>query len=261
MTRYSLHVGINDYPHAPLYGCVNDALDWEDLTQNLPGNKYVTRLLDAEATKATILGQLREFVRTARWGDRILFTYSGHGSWVPDLDGDEMDARDEVLCPVDYLTNVISDDELYDLFKGRRAGVRVTVISDSCHSGTLARKLDMSGLFLVDRRVRFLHPSTFLTGPARIASYDVDDGEGNVNRSSSRPGTVLLSGCAEDEVSWDATIGGRPRGAFTAAALDTYQPGSTISAWHKRIQGRLPFDGFEQHPQLTAYGWQRWWRL
>lgn len=54
------------------------------------------------------------------------------------MDGDEEDGYDEVIYPVDFRqVGHITDDEMHRiLVKPLQAGVRLTAIFDSCHSGT-----------------------------------------------------------------------------------------------------------------------------
>lgn len=49
--------------------------------------------------------------------DRTLyFIYSGHGAQVPDINGDETDKLDEVICPYDFdWNNPLSDDVLREI--------------------------------------------------------------------------------------------------------------------------------------------------
>ena len=68
----------------------------------------------------------------------FLLTYSGHGSQVPDKNGDETeDGYDETWVLYD---RQLVDDELYALWSKFAAGVRIVVLSDSCHSGTAIRE-------------------------------------------------------------------------------------------------------------------------
>ena len=72
-------------------------------------------------------------------GERASFfflTYSGHGGQVPDVNGDEDDKKDETWCLYD---GQLIDDELYYELSRFAAGVRILVLSDSCHSGTVTR--------------------------------------------------------------------------------------------------------------------------
>ena len=67
-----------------------------------------------------------------------LLTLAGHGGQTKDLDGDEEDGYDEVIYLVDFRqVGHIVDDEMHRiLVQPLQAGVRLTVIFDSCHSGT-----------------------------------------------------------------------------------------------------------------------------
>lgn len=64
--------------------------------------------------------------------------YAGHGGQTKDLDGDEPDGYDEVIYPVDFRQHGhITDDEMHRIMVSPLcAGVRLTAIFDSCHSGT-----------------------------------------------------------------------------------------------------------------------------
>ena len=58
-------------------------------------------------------------MRGGRRGDVLLVHYSGHGSNVPDNDGDEADGRDEILCPTDLdWKDPLRDDWLRKTFDG-----------------------------------------------------------------------------------------------------------------------------------------------
>lgn len=64
--------------------------------------------------------------------------FLGHGGQTKDLDGDEEDGYDEVIYPVDFRqVGHITDDEMHRIMvRPLQAGVRLTAIFDSCHSGT-----------------------------------------------------------------------------------------------------------------------------
>lgn len=68
----------------------------------------------------------------------VLTQNLGHGGQTKDLDGDEADGYDEVIYPVDFRQHGhITDDEMHRIMvHPLQAGVRLTAIFDSCHSGT-----------------------------------------------------------------------------------------------------------------------------
>ena len=138
--RVALCVGIDAYP-APehqLAGCVNDARNWGKTLATLG---FETRLLvNLDANRATLDRELNRLVDECRSGDVIVFQYAGHGTQVPDLNGDEDDAIDEALCPVDFASGALYiDDDIAGLFARIPDGVNMTCFMDCCHSGTNSR--------------------------------------------------------------------------------------------------------------------------
>ena len=138
--RVALCVGIDAYP-APehqLAGCVNDARNWGKTLATLG---FETRLLvNLDANRATLDQELNRLVDESRAGDVIVFQYAGHGTQVPDLNGDEDDAIDEALCPVDFASGALYiDDDIAGLFARIPDGVNMTCFMDCCHSGTNSR--------------------------------------------------------------------------------------------------------------------------
>lgn len=245
--RLALCVGINDYPGSgnDLSGCVNDAEGWAALLDSL--DYEVVKLLDEDATKYVVAAELRNAMHDLRFGDRFVFTYSGHGSWVRDANADERDGRDECLVLHDWQNaGLLTDDDLFAIYQQRRYGVRVTAISDSCHSGTVARFVSPCGA------PRFFPPE--LLDPVDVQTAPR-------RRAVGRPDTVLMSGCDDLEYSYDAWIDGAPQGAFSHAALATFAEGQSMQVWHQRIRAFIDTDAYPQHPQLQATSWQRYWKL
>ena len=84
----------------------------------------------------------KNLVDDAQPGDLRLFYYSGHGNHVKNRASTEQQQEDQTLVPADNWRNVpdIRDKEISRiLFNAARKGVIVTLIADSCHSGSLAR--------------------------------------------------------------------------------------------------------------------------
>jgi hypothetical protein len=98
-------------------------------------------LTDEEATREGILTALAELVDDGAPGDVLAFQYSGHGTQLPDLDGDEEDdSKDESLCPVDFDEGAfVIDDDIWAILGRLGEGVSLTVFLDCCHSGSGTR--------------------------------------------------------------------------------------------------------------------------
>ncbi|WP_432836864.1 caspase family protein [Dactylosporangium sp. CA-092794] len=258
--KLALCIGINDYPGTEndLSGCRNDADDWAGA---LMARGFDTRrLIDSAASGAAIRTGIREMLTRSTAGDAVVITYSGHGTWVPDANGDEPDHRDEALCPHDTMENgPLLDDELHELFALAAPGVRTVLISDSCHSGTLTRLNHPIGDH--PGRTRFLPPSSFLTPQQRLRAALLTT---NPRKPDPRPTALLLSGCRDTEYSYDATFDGRPNGAFTYVALSalaTLPETATYRDWMRAIRGRLPSQDYPQTPALQATKPQLAWPI
>lgn len=161
---FVLQVGIGKYQHAPtwaeLRGSVTDVMEMRKVLEGdrwqVPPANIVT-LTDAEGTKQNIFEKFqshlianaqKQFLKTKNRseGAIILFEFSGHGSQVPDLDGDEKDdGKDETLVTVDSQDAPgknfdITDDEIYALTSRLRVFTdNIVYIFDSCHSGSGTR--------------------------------------------------------------------------------------------------------------------------
>lgn len=144
----SLHIGLNRVDstkyvddqghgwHGLLSTCETDARDMAALAKSV--GLEPTALLGAEATAAKILSASRSVARASRRGDFFLLSFSGHGGRMPDLTGDERDGVDETW--VTYDRQVLDDEIALELARFA-AGVRVLIVSDSCYSGTIARRV------------------------------------------------------------------------------------------------------------------------
>jgi uncharacterized caspase-like protein len=267
MAKYALCIGINDYPGTQndLSGCVNDATDWY---QELEKRGFkVSSLLNSKATKSNVVEAMTKIVADTGSKDISVITYSGHGTWVPDDEGDEADGRDEALCPYDITKGkVLDDDEIFDIFSQRNRGARIVMISDSCHSGSVAKmSLEMPNIVKKPaqiRKVRFLNPSYYLKNDRAIqAAKRVENTKA---KGPIRDAVVLLAACKDDEYSYDAEFNGRPNGAFTYAALNTLRSLSADAdylAWYKEIRKCLPNVQYPQSPALSCSAAQRKWKV
>lgn len=267
--HYALCIGINNYPgtHMDLAGCVNDALDW---SAELAARGFeVTQLLDSAATKAAMVAAFDAVIGRAVKNDTVVITFSGHGTYAPDENGDEDDGYDEALCPHDIQTGggPLIDDEIHALFSKRQAGVKLVLISDSCHSGTVTRDPgpppESKDLF----RPRFMPIGNWLP-MAQVPKGS--DGHLKPSVPGAPTGTspfalpqlkssgdLLLSGCEEgsNHFSYDARIQGRPNGAFTYYALKTLKslpPKATYADWHAALTPEYLPASYPQTPQIVG---------
>jgi metacaspase-1 len=253
--KRALCVGINDYPvaGADLNGCVNDAKAWAAMLIDHFGfdPENVTLLLDSQATKQRVLAAVDELLAGAQKGDVLVFTNSSHGTYVADGSGDES-RYDEAMCPWDMKKNLILDDELRRRFSALPEGVRLTVISDSCFSGSVTRG-DMPGT-PDDRRRRFVNPRTL--GLPEIEGVRRKAKPRSVQTYPQRTmKEVLVSGCRDNQYSYDARINGTYHGAMTYFALRTIEEANydlTYADLRDALVDRIETEGYDQEPQLEG---------
>ncbi len=148
MAHKALLTGINNYKYiSDLRGCINDVRDVQKLLAEEFGfsSANIRVLTDEQVTKERVLKEWKWLLAGAKRGDQLVFHYSGHGSQIADKDGDEDDGVDELICLYDMdfddPQTYLLDDELREMTSRVPDGVNLTIIFDSCHSGTATRML------------------------------------------------------------------------------------------------------------------------
>ncbi|MGK3954360.1 caspase family protein [Microbacterium sp. I2] len=142
--RRSLHVGVNQVDPAhydgwdgALTGCENDAATMRAIATS--DGFSPTTLLTRNATAGNVLAEISAAAQQLVSGDIFLLTYAGHGAQVPNVsDDNELDQQDETWV---LFERMLIDDELEQAFSRFAAGVDIVLLSDSCHSGTVYRKM------------------------------------------------------------------------------------------------------------------------
>jgi hypothetical protein len=215
-TGLSIHIGLNhvDPKHyegwnGELASCVADARDMCALARK-EGFDTSPPLLNEQATAKAVTAALRAAAKALVKGDLLLLTYSGHGGQVTDTNGDEEgDMLDETWLLFD---RQLVDDELYDLWGEFRAGVRILVTSDSCHSGTVSRAAPPP-FAAAGPRVRAMPRSVGIAVErAHRGLYRaVQDAHPGSETARVRASVLLISGCMDNQLSTD----GAKNGAFT----------------------------------------------
>lgn len=124
--------------------CTMDAQNIQCLAGSC-GVQDVTRLIDEQASKASVCAEIVEVCARCKPEDYFVFYYAGHGDTVKDEDGDEDDGLDEAMVLVDAsgkfhkTSTYLIDDEFAEVITSNiPEGVRVVIIMDCCHSGTIA---------------------------------------------------------------------------------------------------------------------------
>lgn len=232
----SLHIGLNkvDPGHyegwdGELAACEYDANDMAALAA-AQGFKKRTLLLTAKATVAALSNAMASAAKELVSGDLLLLTYSGHGGQVPDKNGDEADSMDETWVLFDRM---LVDDELYAMWSSFKKGVRIVVLSDSCHSGSVIR---FAPEFVSGVKVRRMplraNEATYLQ---HKKTYDAVQKKLKSRVKAKVAAYVLLiSGCQDDQYSMD----GARNGKFTGTLRKTWNDG-TFKGNYKKLHAQI----------------------
>jgi metacaspase-1 len=246
--KKGLLIGINYIGTSfELGGCIDDATN---LKQFLVYNRYfeandLVTMSDKAVgnlypTKANILKQLNELVNFASADENkdkdvyLFLSYSGHGAYLQDKNGDEDDNNDEVLCPVDCdkVGYIVDDNLKADFIDKLPSNVKLTILVDACHSGTV-----------MDLRYQYLKKKK------TIVNGKVTDSKCTV---------CMISGCTDSQTSSDAWLPNvisskyEAQGAMTASFLYNFKDGINYTQLITNMRNWLKNKRFTQIPQLTS---------
>ncbi|KAJ1502340.1 Ca(2+)-dependent cysteine protease [Coelomomyces lativittatus] len=215
-------------------------------------------------------------------GDSLFLHFSGHGYQVKDISGDELDGYDEAILPCDFETEgYILDDVLYDiLVRPLKEGVRLTVVFDSCHSGTA---LDLPYIHLPTGELQhtFLNkePKGFLSrfkmmnfrSTLTLAAKNNKDVSGamflnifkyfrikkhirrNQKNFTSKAEVIMFSACQDFQTSADTIIQGQARGVMTWALLEALGDPNVITYADILLYTQsILSKKYNQSPQLSS---------
>lgn len=233
-TFVGLFFAINDYPGTAndLRGCLNDQSILIDKIKSEFTNFEFTSYANWAVTVSNFKSSIRSKLSKLTAGDVLLIHYSGHGTQVYDRDNDEQDGYDEALYLYD---GVVVDDDINELLQGAPEGVNVVVLFDSCFSGSATKSVSKDY-----RQIKFVKTCD---APAKVRT--------RISKSITDLGWVYISGCGENEYSYDAFINGQYNGAFTFYAVKELTPELTYVGWHAGIRKHLP-STYPQTPQLEG---------
>lgn len=257
----ALLIGIGRYAHLlparQLRGPLPDVQALADVLSTAYAFDSLLVLADEQATRQGILDALTALVNAAQPGDFVLIHYSGHGSRVPDLHGDEPDGWDSSLVPYDGrdsdgLIPDILDDEL-NPFLGRLVNERqvgdLILFFDSCHSTGMTRT-DES---LFPAQPRSLEP------PPAAARLMETEAAAIVAAPVWQPGGeqfIAFYACQSAETAFELSFDADTvHGALTEALLRALR-GREVKSYRdlwESVARRMAQTAPQQHPQVEGH--------
>jgi len=271
---YALLVGIDSYPPPirSLSGCVNDIAAMQDLLGKRfggPGLKILT-LANKQATREKVIGAFRSHFDQASKDDVALFHFSGHGSQVPNnglFTGIKPGRLLESIVCYDSRSgapDLVDKDIATLISEVTSRGVHMTVILDSCHSGSATRDL-VEVVRGIPARDDAQEPKYKIVARPRGVQSDSDAaaaaeaGKLTLAPADFVPDTtglhVLLAACQDNQSAKEYLVGTDHHGAFSYFLVQTLNAASQplgyqelIRLVRQRIQAKVA----DQVPQLES---------
>ncbi|KIK68737.1 hypothetical protein GYMLUDRAFT_36230 [Collybiopsis luxurians FD-317 M1] len=267
---WALVIGVNEYTElTPLTGCVADADDFLNFLTAQMGvpNDHIKNLRNKDATRQAIISSIADLAKDNRIenGDAIVIYYAGHGaqarppkSWDA---GGGLDARVQMICAYDFVKAKNDNEDgqgILDITLGallsqlaKAKGDNITVILDSCYSGSGTRKDrpvpnirgvelpdDYEILDTVDQELLRILPDQ---QRKVIIAKDFE--------KSGSASHVLLAGCSSKQTSKEDPVG--HRGYFTQALMKLLRASDLNTITYKDAISRMD-DLTDQTPQCDG---------
>lgn len=262
----SLHIGLNRVNHEKyvgwsgvLEGAETDAAAMKNIADSKGFSSTI--ILTKDATREALTSFLEEKAAVLESGDILLFTYAGHGRQIPDMKtgAPEEDWYDETWCLYD---GQLIDDVLYEIWKQFKPGVRILVIADSCHSGTMTRDSRAPGKEFspADAQGNPLGKEHCLSHSQAVRIFEENEAyfRGIIEQLPAErtpvPASVILISACQDHEYCDEYVKLYVHGVFTKALLDVWDDGNfkgNYKEFHKEIVEKTPG---RQTPNLLYFG-------
>ncbi|KAI9505652.1 caspase domain-containing protein [Coemansia spiralis] len=284
--KRALLIGINYYgTKHMLKGCINDVHNMEKFIKEHFGFKEddMVILTDDQRdnprrmpTHENIIKAMKWLVSDARMNDSFFFHYSGHGNTVETNNSQEIDGRDETICPLDFESKgqIIDDDMNAIMVRPLPRGARLTAIFDCCHSATaldLPFMYNHMGKLKNEKAITYagkglmaagnLYLQGDIAGALKGLAKSVDmaiTGDSKLElsrRTKSTLGDVIMfSGCKDDQTSADTKSEDlKFTGAMSHALISSMNdnPHQTYVQLLQDIRRRLA-PKYTQVPQLST---------
>lgn len=259
----ALLVGVGKYndPRANLVGVDLDIEMMKDVASLLGFRDSQIRVLQDEQATLQAVEQAIEswLIKGVSKDDRVLFYFTGHGTRIPDENGDEEDGADEVLVTYDAkvvrrdgkatLENVLVDDRFHELLTKIKSE-KVFVVIDACHSGTATKNLRLSPRYLgeTEGMVKFF----YYAGMPMVTKGNFAD-----KKKVSIEPYVAVAAAADDEKAIATPKGSVFTLGISDAVRKAAQQGSALTATKLKehastFVGASVSPARRFHPQLTG---------
>ena len=240
VNSYSLLIDLNNVDPEKYEGwdgelpCCED--DVNSIAEISKKEKFETivKLFTKKATRGNVAEELKKAAEMVEEGGTFLLYYSGHGNFIddiPDLNDikDEKDKKDETWCLYD---GEMVDDEIFTFWLRFKPDVKILMISDSCHSGSVFKAALPSDPVIRELRKNYSKPKIM---PAKIRRKMVENkidvyksllSQKQITKGKKekvKATVLLLSACRDNQ----QAMAGDINSLFTSKILDLYNSGES----------------------------------
>lgn len=252
--RLALIVGVGEYKQSKvpdLPGPPNDARRFYNLLTGKNGYGFpeenVCLLLDEKATTSGFKAAFRNvLIEQAEKNDVAVIFYAGHGSQARDKNGDEPDEWDETFLFHDARTDGVPDlldDEFNQMLAQLHTKTsNITVILDSCNSGTATRAPDKGTAI-----ARYFTPMDDDLQSIADQGESGDRGEGWTTKAM--PGIVVFSAATDSNPALEKN----GKGIFTDALLRVMSDVGDKPMTYAQIARQVPALVAAESPQVPYF--------
>ena len=236
--QLALVIGVGTYKNPrvpPLPGASADAQRMYDYLISEQGPAFpasnVCLLINENANKRNVIDAFSALTDRADKGDTVVFYYAGHGSQVKDTNDDESDGMDETFLVYDARAEDSSgrrvsdlrDDEFNDMLSALHKKTKnITVILDSCNSGTATRNVSE------DTKTRFFEPDTSAQAQAEGTN---GAGDGARWAPEDLDGVIMMAGAVDGTPALEKA----GKGIFTDALITVLSRPSTSMPTYRQL--------------------------
>ena len=221
--KFAIVIGcsyINNSSIPRLNGTIEDAINMANILNNL--GYIITFMHDTEIPTSSLYPSRQNIQNTIAFvlqnaisGDDVVIFYAGHGtqilnniikysSNIVQTNDSEASGQDEAIVPADtaFSSNgtintdtLIVDDTLNSWLKFAKSGVRIFMMFDCCHSGTMC-----------DLRYTYSYPDNIKSNIINVSDITksfITEEIKDTNINDIKATVITLSACKDTEVSWE----------------------------------------------------------